>query len=156
MRKELPVGTTVLTDVSALAIGLTEDHPAYEYVRPWLTDALDGPTTLLVPEYYALRAQFIMTRNFDVDETEARNTVQTLIRSPARIICATEADLLTAYRISVEKKHDVYDSYLLALARAFEVDYLVTTDSDFDRLCADEQTEYRNPIPDDELSVLDG
>jgi len=35
----------------------------------------------------------------------------------------------------------------------------VTTDTDFDRLCADEEAVYRNPVPEetlDTLSLTDG
>lgn len=154
MSGTLPAGTKVLTDVNVLAVGLTDDHPACEHVRPWITDALDGPNVLLVPDYYPLRAQFIMTSEFGVDEVDARNAVQSLVRSPARIVCATDASLLDAYGIAAEKDHDVYDSFVIALARAHEADYLVTTDRDFEALCADESVEYRNPVPEDELERL--
>ena len=49
----------VLTDVNILAISLTDNHPAYEDVRPWLTEALDGPNVLLGPDSYPFRAQYI-------------------------------------------------------------------------------------------------
>jgi hypothetical protein len=110
MPDDIPAGVNILTDVNILAIGLTDNHPAYEDVRPWLTEALDGPNVLLVPDYYRLRAQYLMTRTFDVPEVDARNAVQSLIRSPARIVAANKAALLDAYEISAEKDHDVYDS----------------------------------------------
>jgi predicted nucleic acid-binding protein len=154
MNAEIPQGVNILTDVNILAIGLTDNHPAYEDVRPWLTQALDGPNVLLVPDYYPLRAQYIMTSAFGVEEVDARNAVQSLIRSPARIVGATDAVLLDAYEISVEKQHDVYDSFVLSMARAHEADYLVTTDTDFEELCTDEAAAYRNPIPPDKLASL--
>jgi len=154
MPDTIPSGTRILTDVNILAIGLTADHPAYEAVRPWLTDALDGPNVLLVPDYYPLRAQYIMTTNFGVEATDARNAVGSLLDSPARIVGATAATLQDAYEISAAKDHDVYDAFVLAVARAHDTDYLVTTDRDVDALCADEAVTYRNPIPDDELDSL--
>lgn len=152
--ESLPQGVNVLPDVNILAIGLTDDHPAYEDVRPWIAQSLDGPSVLLVPDYYPLRAQYIMTSDFGVSEVDARNAVQSLLRSPARIIGATDADLLRAYEISAAKNHDVYDSFLISLARAHDVRYLVTTDDDFEMLTEDEDAEYRNPIPADKLSKL--
>jgi predicted nucleic acid-binding protein len=152
--ESLPQGVNVLPDVNILAIGLTDDHPAYEDVRPWITQSLDGPSVLLVPDYYPLRAQYIMTSDFGVSEVDARNAVQSLLRSPARIIGPTDADLLRAYEISAAKNHDVYDSFLISLARAHDVRYLVTTDDDFEMLTEDEDAEYRNPIPADKLSKL--
>jgi len=159
MGVDIPQEVTVLTDVNVLAIGLTSDHPAHENVHPWIAEALDGPNVLLVPDYYPLRAQYIMTANFGVDTVDARNAVQSLLTSPARIVCATDETLLSAYDISAAKQHDVYDAFVLAVARAHGADYLVTTDRDFERLCTDEDVRYRNPIPAeklDQLSLVDG
>ncbi|AQL43335.1 PIN domain-containing protein [Halorientalis sp. IM1011] len=159
MTESLPTEVTVLTDVNVLAIGLTEDHPAHDDVYPWIENALDGPNVLLVFDYYPLRAQYIMTSNFGVGPAAARNAVQSLVRSPARIVGATETTLLEAYEISAEKNHDVYDSFILALARAYDADYLITTDADFEDLCDGEDTTYTNPIPGEKrekLAFIDG
>lgn len=147
MTGSLPTEVTILTDVNILAIGLTDDHPAHEDVYPWIQHALDGPNVLFVFDYYPLRAQYLMTSNFGVDTVDARNAIQSLVQSPARIVHATKTTLLDAYEISAEKNHDVYDSFILGLARAHEADYILTTDDDFDALCADEDVTYRNPIP---------
>jgi len=159
MADSLPVEVTVLTDVNVLAIGLTEDHPAHDDVYPWLENALDGSSVLLVFDYYPLRAQYLMTSNFGVDDVAARNAVQSLLRSPARIVGATETTILEAYEISSEKNHDVYDSFIVALARAYDADYLVTTDRDFEGLCGEEDVTYVNPVPAEKresLSTIDG
>ena len=150
----LPTEVTVLTDVNILAIGLTDDHPAYDEVYPWLEVTLDGPNVLLVFDYYPLRAQFIMTRRFGVEPVAARNAVQSLVRSPARVVGATDTTVLDAYDISAEKNHDVYDSFLLALARSYDADYLLTTDTDFGDLCETEDVTYQNPIPAEKRDVL--
>lgn len=159
MSESLPTEVTILTDVNVLAIGLTENHPAHEDVYPWIRNALDGPNVLLVFDYYPFRAQYIMTNDFGVDRVDARNAVQSLVRSPARLVGATESTLLEAYDISAERGHDVYDSFILALARAHDAEYLVTTDRDFDDLCDGEDVTYANPIPADKrgrLSSIDG
>lgn len=150
----IPEGVKILTDVNILAIGLTETHPAYEDVWPWIRDALDGPNVLLVPDYYPLRAQYIMTSNFGVTAVDARNAIQSLIRSPAQIIGATDTDLLDAYELSAANQHDVYDSFVLSIALAHEVTTLVTTDTDFEELCEGEPVTYRNPIPEQKLANL--
>lgn len=152
--ESLPAEVTVLTDVNILAIGLTDDHPAYDEVSPWIAEALDGPNVLLVFDYYPLRAQYIMTKHFGVKPVDARNAVQSLVQSPARIISATDTTILDAYEISAEKNHDVYDAFLLALARSYDADYLLTTDADFDDLCATEDVTYQNPIPAEKRDIL--
>lgn len=159
MSDSLPTEVTVLTDVNVLAIGLTDDHPAHDDVYPWLQNALDGPNVLLVFDYYPFRAQYLMTNNFGVDAVAARNAVQSLVRSPARIVGATDTTLLEAYEISAEKNHDVYDSFIVALAREYDADYLLTTDDDFDELCDGEEMTYTNPIPvekREKLTLIDG
>lgn len=154
MLDSLPTEVTVLTDVNVLAIALTEDHPAHDDVYPWIQDALDGPNVLLVFDYYPLRAQYIMTSDFGVEPVDARNAVQSLVQSPARIVSATESTLLEAYDISAEKDHDVYDSFVLALARSSDADYVVTTDTDFDELCEGEAVTYVNPVPEGKRETL--
>lgn len=159
MVDSLPTEVTVLTDVNVLAIGLTDDHPAYDDVYPWIQDALDGPNTLLIFDYYPLRAQYLMTNRFGVDAVDARNAIQSLVRSPARVVSATETTILEAYDISADTNHDVYDSFILALARSYDADYLITTDSDFDELCDGEAVKYVNPVPTEKrekLSLIDG
>lgn len=152
--ESLPTEVTILTDVNILAIGLTDDHPAYEDVYPWIEEALDGPNALLVFDYYPLRAQYIMTKQFGVQPVDARNAIQSLVQSPARIISATDTTVLEAYEISAEKNHDVYDAFLLALARSYDADYLLTTDTDFDKLCETEDVTCQNPIPAEKRDVL--
>jgi predicted nucleic acid-binding protein len=61
---------------------------------------------------------------------------------------------LEAYEISAEKTHDVYDSFILALAREYEADYLLTTDTDFDELCNDEKITYTNPVSPEKREQL--
>lgn len=159
MVDSLPTEVTVLTDVNVLAIGLTDDHPAYDEVYRWIRDALDGPNTLLIFDYYPLRAQYLMTNSFGVDAVDARNAIQSLIRSPARVVSATKTTILEAYDISADTNHDVYDSFILALARSYDADYLITTDSDFGELCDGEAVKYVNPVPTEKrekLSLIDG
>jgi len=154
MDSSLPAEVAILTDVNVLAIGLTDNHPAYDDVYPWIQEALDGPNTLLVFDYYPFRAQYIMTSNFGVDAVEARNAIQSLVQSPARIVSATENTITDAYEISAEKNHDVYDSFVVALARSYDADYLLTTDDDFDELCDGEEVKYANPIPAEKRETL--
>ena len=156
MHTTLPSEVSILTDVNVLAIGLTDDHPAHADVSPWIEHALDGPNVLLVFDYYPLRAQYLMTDRFGVRDVDARNAVQSLVRSPARVIHATEPTILEAYEISAATNHDVYDSFILALARSYEADYLLTTDSDFEELCDGEDVTYVNPIPDAKRDLLSG
>ena len=155
-QSELPdsVGSVVL-DVNSLAIGLTDNHPAHEYLRPFLEDGVGGDIELLAFDYLPLRAQHVMVTEFDVPVVDARNAVQSFLRSPVKVVSASKEALLESYEISAEKNHDAYDCFFVSLARSREADAILTTDTDFEKLCEDEEFRYLNPLPDSALEGLD-
>lgn len=146
----------VLLDVNVLAIGLVADHPGHEYVRPELDAGLAGSFEPLVFDAHPLRAQYILTTDFQVDRAAARNSVQSLLRQAVRIVGASREVLLEAYELSAELNHDVYDCFLLTLGLDHEVDCLLTTDTDFNRLCRNVSPTYVNPVPPAVLERFDG
>lgn len=146
----------ILLDVNVLAIALVDDHPGHEYVRPELEAGLAGAFEPLVFDAHPLRAQYLLTADFQVDRIAARNSVQSLLRQAVRIVGASREVLLDAYELSAELNHDVYDCFLLALGLDHEVDGLLTTDTDFERLCADRSLDYLNPVPAAVLERFDG
>lgn len=142
----------VLCDVNTVAISLLSDHPGHEYVFPHIRRGFESEVELLVFNHFLLRAQYILTNWYDVEPHRARNIVQRFLRQPVRVVSADRETLLNAYAVSAEKNHDVYDSFLVALTRTHDADALLTTDTDFKQLCADESFEYRNPVPSEVLS----
>jgi len=140
-------GCRVIPDVNALAIQLVEDHPGHEYVAPALVPALTGEDTLLVFGYLPLRVQWVL-EDLGFETVEARNAVSSLLAYPMEFVDVDDETLRTAYEISAEHDHDVYDCFYLALARETGADRLVTTDRDFESLCRPEDVEYVNPVPD--------
>ena len=140
----------VLADVNALAIQLLDDHPGHPYVVEHLVPALRGEHTLLTFGYLPLRVQWVL-EDLDVPTVEARNAVTSLLQYPMETVRIDPATLLEAYEIRAEKNHDVYDCFYLAVARTADADRLLTTDRDFEALCADEPFEYTNPVPEDVL-----
>lgn len=143
----LAAADRVLVDVNALAIALVDDHPGYEYVRPELDTGLGGAFDVVVFDYHPFRAQYVMTTDFAIDRIAARNSIQSLLRQPIHVVGASRETLLDAYEISAAKNHDVYDCFLIALSREHDIDCLLTTDTDFERLCDDEPLAYANPVP---------
>lgn len=146
----------VLLDVNVLAIGLVDDHPGHGYVRPELDAGLASSFESLVFDAHPLRAQYLLTADFQVDRVAARNSVQSLLRQPIQLVGASREALLDAYELSAELNHDVYDCFLLALGLDHEVDCLLTTDADFRRLCEDVSLTYVNPVPRAVLERFDG
>jgi len=86
------------------------------------------------------------------DTADAGNAVSSLFQYPMETVDVGPEVVLDAYEISSQKNHDVYDCLYVSLAGHAEADVLLTTDTDFERLCADEPFEYTNPVPDEVLS----
>lgn len=141
----------ILPDLNALSIQLIDDHPGHPYIADLLVPALQGQHTLLLFGYLPLRVQWVL-EDIGFPTVDARNAVTSLLQYPMEPVDVTPKTVLDAYEISVEKNHDVYDCFYVAVAREAEADKLVTTDRDFEKLCADEPFEYVNPVPDDVLS----
>ena len=140
-----------LPDINALSIQLVDDHPGHEYVASELVPALEGERTLLMFGYLPLRVQWVL-EDLGFETVEARNAVSSLLQYPMESTAVDRRTVLDAYEISAEKNHDVYDCFYIALARQADADRLVTTDRDFESLCADESFEYVNPVPEAVLS----
>lgn len=104
--------------------------------------------------YLPLRIQWVL-EDLGFDSVGARNAVSSLLQYPMEFVDVDDETIRDAYAISAEKNHDVYDSFYVALARAADADRLVTTDRDFEALCADEPFEYVNPVPEDVLSKFE-
>lgn len=145
-------GDRLLLDVNAIAISLLSDHPGHEYVFPHVRRGFEGETTLLVFDYFPFRAQYVLTEWYGVEEHRARNAVQRFLRQPVRIVSADHGAILDAYEVSAETDHDVYDSFVVSLARHHDTDTLLTTDTDFDGLCDGEAFDYLNPVPTEVLA----
>lgn len=143
-------GTRVLPDLNALSIQLVDDHPGHPYIADELVPALAGGDTLVVFGYLPLRIQWVL-EDLGFEPYEARNAVSSLLQYPLEFADVDDTTVLDAYDISAEKNHDVFDCFYLALARQADVDVLVTTDRDFERLCENESFEYVNPVPEDVL-----
>ena len=141
----------ILPDVNALAIQLIDDHPGHPYVAEQLVPALEGEETLLMFGYLPLRVQWVL-EDLGVTTVEARNAVRSLVQYPIEFVDVTPETILTAYDVSVDKNHDVYDCFYVALAREAGADQLVTTDRYFETLCRDESFTYTNPVPEEILA----
>ena len=140
----------VLPYLNALSIQLVDDHPGHPYVANELVSALTGGDTLVAFGYLPLRIQWVL-EDLGFETYEARNAVSSLLQYPLEFVDVDDETILEAYEVSARKNHDVYDCFYVALARQADIDALVTTDRDFERLCADEPFEYINPVPDDVL-----
>jgi predicted nucleic acid-binding protein len=62
-----------------------------------------------------------------------------------------KSSVAESFRLAEELRHDVFDCAYLALAQQEHANSIVTTDTDFRRLCKRVKLEYQNPVPDNVL-----
>lgn len=140
----------VLADLNAAAIRLVDDHPGHPYIAEALDSAITGADTFLTFGYLPLRIQWIL-EDLGFEPVDARNAVTSFLQQPLEFVPIDADTVLDAYEVSAAKNHDVYDCFYIALARQADADAIVTTDRDFEALCADEPFKYVNPVPDEVL-----
>lgn len=141
-----------LLDVNALAITLVSDHPGHEYVRDAVEPGLAGESRLYVYDYLPLRAHWILTAKWGISHADGADAIASLLEQPVDLVDAGRETIRRAYDLSARRDHDVFDCFYLALADSCGADALVTTDTDFDALCRDEDVTYENPVPEEVLA----
>lgn len=141
------MGDRVLVDVNALAIYLVEDHPGHPYIEKELEPGLEGKRELLIFDYLPLRVHWVLTSKWRLPEAATRQAISSFLEQPVTMISGDAETTKVTYRIAEEKRHDVFDCFYIALARKEGAHKLLTTDTDFRRLCQGEQFEYLNPVP---------
>jgi predicted nucleic acid-binding protein len=142
----------VLLDVNALAIYLVEDHPGHPYVEEEVESGFGGSRQILVGDLLPLRAHWILVRRWGIGESDTRAAIRSFLRQPIVMVGTSRETILSAYDIALEKKHDVFDCFYVALARQSKASSILTTDTDFRRLCEGEDFEYLNPVPPEILN----
>lgn len=136
-------------DVNILAIYLVEDHPGNEHVTPVVEEGLRGAYIPILLDILPVRAYWVMERKWGIDREEAARAVTDFLRKyeTPRLVPLRKETLLEAFKLSRELGHDVYDCVYLALARQESAAAIVTTDTDFEKLCEKVGVRYENPVP---------
>ena len=146
-----------LIDLNILAIFLVEDHPGHRHVDPAISSGLAGEYRLLMPDQLPLRARWVLTKRWGIDRMEADRAVEDFLQHRrVRYIGASRTTLQKAFELAKALRHDVYDTFYLALAMDHGATALITTDRDFRTLCKRVDLEYENPVPDEVLRRFEG
>ena len=148
-----------LIDINCFAINLVEDHPGYAYIEPIMTDGLMGNFQLFVLDIVPFRAHWIMTKRWDFPKTEAKEVIWNFIKGNSTIqyFGLNYLAILKAYELTKSLNHDIYDCYYVAGAISVNCHSILTTDTDFEKLCKKLHSseriglDYENPVP---VSVL--
>ena len=138
-----------ILDVNVLAIFLVSDHPANSYVSKVVEEGLRGVYIPLIMDILPVRALWIMTKKWKCDESESIAAIRHFLKEYdlPKYFALTRETLSKSFELAEQLRHDVYDCVYLAAAVQEKASAIVTTDSDFEKLCRDLNLTYLNPVP---------
>ena len=142
-----------LIDLNCFSIYFVENHPGHVYVKNMLDEILRGEFRLVIPEILPFRAFWVLTTKWDIPKQEAKSVINEFVQNYSNPIYAGLAreGILHAFEYSKLLNHDIYDCYYISLAKQEEAIAIMTTDTDFRKLCENVGLNYENPVPDDVL-----
>jgi len=110
---------------------------------------LRGEYVPIMLDITPVRAYWIMERRWGIKREEARRAIIEFLGSydvPLYVPLRKET-ILRSFELAQELRHDVYDCVYLALALQEKASSIITTDTNFERLCAAVGLKYENPVP---------
>jgi len=136
-------------DVNVLAIFLVEDHPGHNYVFPVVEEGLRGVYIPIVLDIIPVRVHWILERKWGIDGREASRVVIEFLKryKTPRYVPLGKETIIYSFKLADNLKHDVYDCIYLAIALQEGASSIITTDTDFERLCSAVGIKYENPVP---------
>jgi len=136
-------------DLNILAIYLVKGHPGFDCVSPVVEQGLRGAYTPLIMDFLPMRAFWIMTKRWGLSEEECSNSIEHFLNNydmPLYPALSRET-MLRGFQLAEDLKHDVFDCMYLAFAQQEKATGIVTTDTDFEKLCNKVGLKYINPVP---------
>jgi predicted nucleic acid-binding protein len=145
-----------LIDINFFSIYFVENHPGFNFVKNIMDEGLMGVFKIIIPEILPFRAFWILTTKWGIEKKIANKIIFEFVSnysSPSYVGLKREG-IIGAFKYSNEFNHDIYDCYYLALAKQENATSILTTDTDFDKLCKKIGLSYENPIPPDILKTF--
>ncbi len=138
-----------IIDVNVLAIFLVQDHPGNAYVSPVLEEGLRGGYVPIIFAILPLRAYWVMTTRWRCEPSESSRAILHFLRSyeTPRYFGLSKESVARSFTLARELRHDVFDCAYLSAAIQEKASGILTTDTDFRRLCDHINVAYINPIP---------
>ena len=139
--------------INTLAIFLVKDHPGNQHITPIIEEGLRGAFIPLIMDIVPIRAYWIMTKRWQCLEKESAEAIKHFIKEYDRpqYRCLNKQTIIESFKLAEELKHDVFDCIYIAFALQEGATAIITTDTDFERLCKHSNLRYINPIPLDTL-----
>jgi len=136
-------------DVNTLAIFLVEDHPGNQFIAPIIEEGLRGAFIPLIMDVVPIRAYWVMTKRWQCSEKESAEAIKHFLKEYDRpqYCCLNKQTITESFKLAEELRHDVFDCIYLAFALQESAKAVITTDTDFERLCKQVKLEYINPVP---------
>jgi predicted nucleic acid-binding protein len=145
-----------LIDINFFSIYFVENHPGFNFVKGIMNEGLTGVFRIIIPEILPFRAFWILTTKWGIEKKIANEIISEFVSnysSPSYVGLKRES-IIGAFKYSNELNHDIFDCYYLALAKQENATSILTTDTDFDKLCKKVGLNYENPIPLDILKTF--
>lgn len=136
-------------DVNTLAIFLVEDHPGNKYVSPIVEEGLRGAFIPLIIDILPVRAYWVMTKKWNCGKKESADAVKHFVGEYDRpqYCCLSRQTITESFKLAEKLKHDIFDCVYISLALQEGASGIITTDTDFQRLCKHVELNYINPVP---------
>jgi predicted nucleic acid-binding protein len=139
----------MMFDVNVLAIFLVKDHPGNRHVSVVVEEGLRGAYIPLVLDILPVRAYWIMTKKWGCPEKESAKAIEHFVKAydMPQYPSLRKDTIVESFRLAEKLRHDVFDCIYLAFALQEGAKGIVTTDTDFERLCKRVELDYVNPVP---------
>jgi len=139
----------IIIDVNCLSIFLVEDHPGHPQVARELERGLSGHFIPLLLDVVPMRAYWIMTRQWGCDHSQSEKALRHFLDAYPLVEYYPLSKILLhrAFDLAKELRHDPFDTTYLAGALENHASGIMTTDTDFRRLCHAKNLDYVNPVP---------
>lgn len=136
-------------DLNILTVFLVKGHPGFEYVSPVVEEGLRGAYIPLIMDFLPMRAYWIMTQRWSLPQKNCAASIEYFLKTydMPRYPSLSRETILEGFRLAKDLKHDVFDCMYLAFALQEKAAGVVTTDTDFEKLCSHVGLKYINPVP---------
>jgi len=147
LEKQL-TGNRYVLDINVMAIYLVENHPGNKYISTIIDNAISKNIELIIFDFLPFRVYWILTSKWKVQKQDAKEAIVSFLKLPnLKLVPLSKQDILEAFKKAEAIKHDVYDMTYIILAKKTNATGIITTDTDFENLCKNENLQYINPVP---------
>ena len=148
MREKLPLGTRYTLDINVVAIYLVENHPGNRYVKRIIDYGIENNIDFILFDFLPLRVYWILTSKWGAKKELSREAIVSFLDLPnIKLVSVDKKDIQKAFTLATKLNHDVYDLIYMVIALKTNSKGIITTDTDFEKICYNTNLEYINPVP---------